>query len=197
MRTATRLVLALLALSAATTPVWSQVELVGLEKVHRLYTTDQRRAAAYELNLVSVEFRNEIGRCRDEKIGARMIDLEPRIDALISRLNAGTIGSAATLEREFVVIDRLLAENHQQLAASGWGTRRAGSVRGVAADLSLSARYVIRAAGWTREPLPAEVQKAVDDALALATRLSANPENPPPETGAVIEALGKAIKDAR
>ncbi|MDH5235700.1 MAG: hypothetical protein OEW77_12145 [Gemmatimonadota bacterium] len=197
MRTATRVSLALLALAAATTPARGQVELVGLEKVHQFYTSDQRRAAAYELNLVSVQFRNEIGRCRDEQIGARMIELEPKIDALIKRLNAGTVTSAAILEREFVVIDRLLAENHQQLAASGWSTRRTGSVLGVAADLSLSARYVVRAAGWTHEQLPADVQKAVDDALALSKRLSADPTNPPSETPAVIEALGKAIKAGR
>lgn len=171
----------------------AQTDLIALDKVHHLFTSDQARAAARELSLVSVEFRNEIGRCRDESIGARLMELEPRVDALASRLGNGAVTNVAELEREFVVIDRLLAANHQRLAASGWSLRRFGKVEVVGSDLSLTARYLVRANSWTQQPLTPDLQKAVDDALALSAKLIANPANPPAETPAVIEALGKAM----
>jgi len=42
--------------------------------------------------------------------------------------------------------------------------------------------------------LTAEAQKAVDDALALAKQLGAEPTNPPATSAAVIDALGQAVK---
>lgn len=193
MRLGIRLVSALVGLAALAAPAAAQTELIALDKVHQLLASNQSRLAARELNAVSVEFRNEIGRCRDEKIGAKLMELEPKVDALRNRLVAGTVG-VKELEREFVVIDRLLAENHQQLAAGGWDLRRFGRLEGVARELSLTARYVQRAAKWSGTPLSAEAEKAVTDALAVSERLAASPANPPGETGAVIEALGKVVK---
>lgn len=196
MRPSTRLALALLGLGLAAPAAAAQPDLVGLEKVHQLFTAGQTRLAARELSVVSVAFRGEIGRCRDESLGAKLMEVEPRIDALVKGLNTGTLTSAATLEQEFVVIDQLLAQNHQQLAATGWGLRRFGGLEGVAKDLARAAGYVKRAAAWAHTPLSAPMQKAVDDALAISDKVAADPANPPSETGAVIEALGKAMKGA-
>lgn len=193
MRPWSRVALALSCALLATSAASAQTDLIALEKVHQLYTSNQARAAARQLSEVSVEFRSEIGRCRDESIGARLMELEPRVDALASRLGNGAVTNVAELDREFVVIDRLLAANHQRLAASGWSLRRFGKVEVVGNDLSLAARYLARANKWTQQPLAAEVQKAVDDALALSAKLIADPANPPAETPAVIEALGKAL----
>lgn len=196
MRPTSRLALALLSVGLAASSAAAQPDLVGLEKVHQLFTSGQARLAARELSAVSVAFRGEIGRCRDESLGAKLMEAEPRIDALVKGMNTGTLTSAATLEQEFVVIDRLLAQNHQQLAATQWGLRRFGGVDIVAKDLALAARYVVRAARWANTPLTAPVEKAVSDALATAERVAADPANPPSDTGAVIEALGKAMKGA-
>lgn len=193
MRPWSRAALALSCAVLASTAASAQTDLIALDKVHQLFTSNQARAAARQLSEVSVEFRNEIGRCRDETIGARLMELEPRVDALASRLGNGAVTNVAELDREFVVIDRLLAANHQRLAASGWSLRRFGKVEVVGSDLSLAARYLARASKWTQQPLSAEVQKAVDDALALSAKLIADPANPPAETPVVIEALGKAL----
>lgn len=193
MRFSSRIAIALCCAVLAASTASAQTDLIALDKVHQLFTSNQARAAARELSLVSVEFRNEIGRCRDESIGARLMELEPKVDALASRIGNGAVTSAGELEREFVVVDRLLAANHQKLASSGWILRRFGKVEVVASDLSLAARYLVRSAKWTQQPLAADVQKAVDDALALAARLTKDPANPPAETPVVIEALGRAL----
>lgn len=194
MRPSTRLALAALITGLAAPPASAQPDLVGLEKVHQLFTTGQARLAARELSAVSVAFRGEIGRCRDESLGAKLMEVEPRIDALVKGMNTGTLTSVAALEQEFVVIDQLLAQNHQQLAATQWGLRRFGGVDIVAKDLALAAGYVTRAAQWAHTPLSAPLQKAVNDARGAAARLAADPANPPTDTGAMIEALGKAMK---
>jgi hypothetical protein len=194
MRPWTRVAFAVATAAVAATPLSAQVELIGFERVHQLFNAKDNRAAARELRQVSVEFRNEIGRCRDETLGARLMELEPKFDVLAGRITAGTLTTASTLEEEFAVIDRLLALNHQQLAATAWGFRRFGRLEGVAADLAVSARYIVRAGRWSHEPLAEPMQKLVNDALAIAERIKADPANPPAETGAVIEALGKALK---
>lgn len=194
MRSSSRIALVLLSLAATAGTASAQVELIGFERVHQLFSAKDTRAAARELRQVSVEFRNEIGRCRDEALGARLMELEPKFDLLAGRITAGTLTTASTLEEEFAVIDRLLALNHQQLAATAWTFRRFGRIEGVGADLAVSARYVVRAARWAHQPLDDPMQKLVNEALAIAERIKADPTNPPAETGAVIEALGKALK---
>lgn len=193
-RVAFALVAAAVAAAVAATPATAQVELIGFDRVHQLFNAKDTRAAARELRQVSVEFRNEIGRCRDEALGARLMELEPKFDVLAGRITAGTLTTASTLEDEFAIIDRLLALNHQQLAATAWTFRRFGRIEGVGADLAVSARYVVRAARWAHQPLDDPMQKLVNEALAIAERIKADPTNPPAETGAVIEALGKALK---
>jgi len=195
MRPSARLALALLGVGLAAPSAAAQPDLVGLEKVHQLFTSGEARLAARELSAVSVAFRGEIGRCRDESLGAKLMEAEPRIDGLVKGLNTGTLTSAAALEQEFVAIDRLLAQNHQQLAATQWGLRRFGGLDMVAKDLALAAGYVTRAAKWAHAPLTAPLQQAVNDATATAAQLAADPANPPAGTGAVIEALGKAMRD--
>jgi hypothetical protein len=91
-------------------PVAAQEQMIGFEKIQQLLAGGQARLAARELQLASVAFRSEIGRCRDEEIGARLVELEPRFTSLAERVQTGAITTAA-LEQEFVAMDRLLAEN--------------------------------------------------------------------------------------
>jgi hypothetical protein len=193
MRHWSRFALALVATAAFAPVASAQNGLIGLDKAHQLLSSNQPRLAARELGVVSADFRTEIGRCRDGEIGARLMELEPKIDALATRINSGALTSAAALAKEFVAIDHALAESHHQLAAQGWMIRRVARVDAVAHDLVLAARYYERSMKWSG-PIAPEQQALVDDALAMAQRLEANPANPPAEAGAVIEALGKALK---
>lgn len=197
MRPAIRFVLAALCVGLTASTARAQAELVALEKVHQLFSAGQSRSAARELGAVSVAFRGEISRCRDENLGAQLMELEPRIDALVRRLNTGTVTSVGELEQQFLTIDRLLAENHQQLAETGWGLRRFGGLDLVASDLTLAAGYLERSARWAKAPLSESAQKAVTDARATASRIAASPANPPAEAGTVITALGVALKELK
>ncbi len=197
MRPFPRLALSLLCLAALAAPlaapVAAQEQMIGFEKIQQLLAGGQARLAARELQLASVAFRSEIGRCRDEEIGARLVELEPRFTSLAERVQTGAITTAA-LEQEFVAMDRLLAENHLKLAVTGWGLRRFGRLEAVATDLRLAALYLDRSAKWSRQPLPADLRQAVDGALAAAEALAKSPANPPGPTGAAIEAFDKAMK---
>lgn len=193
MRPFPRLARALLCLAALAAPVTAQEQMIGFEKIQQLLAGGQARLAARELQLASVAFRSEIGRCRDEEIGARLVELEPRFTSLAERVQTGAITTAA-LEQEFVAMDRLLAENHLKLAVTGWGLRRFGRLEAVANDLRLAALYLDRSAKWSRQPLPADLRQAVDGALAAAEALAKSPANPPGPTGAAIEAFDKAMK---
>ena len=193
MRPFPRLALSLLCLAALVAPAAAQEQMIGFEKIQQLLAGGQARLAARELQLASVAFRSEIGRCRDEEIGARLVELEPRFSSLAERVQAGAITTAA-LEQEFVAMDRLLAENHLKLAVTGWGLRRFGRLEAVANDLRLAALYLDRSAKWTAQPLPPDLRQAVDGALAAAEQLAKRPANPPGATGAAIEAFDKAMK---
>ncbi|MBI3567970.1 MAG: hypothetical protein HY084_07200 [Gemmatimonadetes bacterium] len=183
-----------LALVAVTVrPVAAQNEMIGFDKVHELLAGKQTRAAAYAMQEVSVDFRKELGRCHDEAIGGRMMQTEPRIDGLGAKIASGAV-SAAALDKEFGEIDHLLAEHHQQLAAEGFSRPRFTKMETVARDVSLAAQYLARSSRWVKQPLASDMQKAVDDALAIAKQLAADPGNPPVETPAVIDALGVAVK---
>lgn len=184
-------------LLGATLPAAAQTELVALDRVHRLYLDGQSREAARALNVVAVEFRQEIGRCQDESIGARLIELEPRLDALTAQLGAGKVRSVATLSAEFAVVDRLLAENHLQLAELGWGLRRFGNLDGVGRDLDLAVRYVERGARWEGARLDAAAQATLAQARSAAEQLLKTPDRPPADAERAIVALAELIKAAR
>jgi hypothetical protein len=194
MRTAFRIAFVGLLAAVAAQPVAAQDELIGFDQVYQLFSGKQPRAAVQMMGVVSAGFRQELGRCHDEAIGGRMMQTEPKIDALGVKLAAGGVTSADVLEKEFAEYDHLLAEHHQQLAAEGWAKPRFNKMETVARDLAHAAHYLVRAGHWTKQPLTGEAQKAVDDALAVAKRLAADPGSPPPETQAVIDALGRMVK---
>lgn len=194
MRSGLRLAVGLILMAVASRPVAAQDEPIGLDKVYQLFVSKQAHAAARAMSEVSLDFRRQLGRCHDEVIGGQMMETEPKFDALAAKINSGALTSVATLEKEFAGIDHLLAEHHQQLAADGWSKPRFTKMETVAQDIALAAKYLARAGRWVKQPLAGDAQKAVDDALAVAKQLAAEPGNPPVNTAAVIDALGEAVK---
>lgn len=186
--------LAALALAACSTSARAQEELIALERVRQLYVDGQPREAARALAEVSAAFRQEIGRCKDPDIGATLMDLEPRIDALISRLGNGRVANERELVREFVDVDHALAENHLQLAELGWSQRRSGRLDAVGRDLDLAARYAERSAQWAQRALDPAARGAIDAARATAQQLIATPSQPPANADRVLVALGTVVR---
>jgi len=189
-------IFALLTLAALVAPAAAiaQTEIIPLDRVRQLYVDGQPRDAARALGTVSASFRQEIGRCKDPEIGAKLIELEPRIDALVARLGNGRVANERELTEEFATIDQLLAENHLQLAELGWSLRRFGNVDAVGRDLDLAARYAERSARWAHRSLDAGARTAIDAARATAAKLIATPAQPPADTERSLAALSRVVK---
>jgi hypothetical protein len=192
--------LPLLAIAVALTQPTSlaaQSELVALDRVHTLYVNGQSRPAAAALAAVSAEFRQEIGRCKDPEIGAKLVEIEPRMDALIARLRSGDVASASVLTSEFAVFDQLLAANHVQLAELGWSLRRFGRLDAVGKDLDLAVRYLERSARWSERSLDAAAREAMTAARMVAASLVEKPDQPPPGAERAIAALASLVRAAK
>lgn len=189
-----RAALVALATFALPTPSLAQTDLVALDRVHELYVSGRSREAAMALAGVSAAFRQEIGRCKDPEIGAKLLDLEPRIDALVSRLGNGRVTNAQELTQEFVLFDRALAENHLQLAELGWSQRRNGRLDAVGRDLDLAVRYAERSVRWTQRAPDAGTRAALDAARGTAAQLIATPAQPPVDAERSLAALATVVK---
>lgn len=185
---------ALAAIALAAAPVRAQSDLIALDRVRQLYANGQPREAARALAEVSGAFRQEIGRCKDPEIGAQLMDLEPRMDALVMRLGNGRVTNERELAREFVVFDQLLAENHLHLAELGMNQRRNTRLDAVGNDLDLAARYVERSARWAQRTLDPAARGAIDAARATAQQMKASPTQAPADAERVLVALGTVVK---
>lgn len=185
---------AVLALAATPASTRAQDDLIALDRVRQLYVDGLPREAARALAEVSAAFRQEIGRCKDPDIGAKLMDLEPRIDALISRLGNGRVASERELAREFAAFDHALAENHLQLVELGWSQRRNGRLDAVGKDLDLAARYEERSARWAQRALDPAARGAIDGARATAQQLIATPTQPPVDAERSLVALAALVK---
>lgn len=186
-----------LALSAAPSAARAQDDLIALDRVRQLYVDGLPREAARALAEVSAAFRQEIGRCKDPDIGAKLMDLEPRIDALISRLGNRRVANERELTQEFAAFDQALAENHLQLAELGWSQRRNGRLDAVGKDLDLAARYAERSAHWAQRSLEPSARGAIDAARAAAQQMIATPSQPPADAERSLAALGALVKGQR
>jgi hypothetical protein len=186
--------IALAAITLAAAPARAQDDLIALDRVRQLYVNGQPREAARALAEVSGAFRQEIGRCKDPEIGAQLMDLEPRMDALVMRLGNGRVANERELTREFAVFDQLLAENHLHLAELGFNQRRNGRLDAVGRDLDLAARYVERSARWAQRTLDPTARGAIDAARATAQQFKATPNQAPADAERVLVALGTVVK---
>ncbi len=194
-RTLVRLSLfAVTALAAPIAQAQQQPELIPLDRVYQFYQEGQPRSAARSLAEVSGDFRQEIGRCKDPVLGEKLMELEPRMDALIRRLAAGSVANASALSSEFAVFDQLLAENHLQLVEYGWNLRRNARLEDVGRDLELTARYLERSARWRGRPLDPSARETIASARTTASALIATPNQPPADAERSITALATLVR---
>ena len=160
--------------------------------VRRLFLDQQQPRAAYTLSVASAYVRQELGRSRDETVGARLVGAEDRLDELVARLRASGVGSVTTLDSAFTQTDMLLAEHHWRLAAWELANPRSASRQMVGEDLGHAATFFAQSFTFAgREPAPAAAA-----AIAEAKRVSgviATTDAIPKETAQVLDALGKLI----
>jgi hypothetical protein len=194
-----RLLMLVAALAVAAAPgetrAQSQYE-ANFPVVRHQFLRKDVRQAAYTLMLASAAVRQEVGRCRDEGMGTRLLAMESRLDQLTRQLRADDVSSVATLDDAFAAADRLLAEHHVRLAGWSWATPRAATRTELGRDLGAAAFHFRRALRWEGGTLDETATRAVEDAERLSARL-ADGASPPKETGAVIDALSRVIVPAQ
>ena len=196
-RTACAVAGLLVALAAAGSPLAAQptprYEL-DFPTARAQFDRGEARRAAYTVSLASAYVREESGRCRDADAAMRLLAAESKLDALVSRLRGDNVRAGASLDSVFALTDRLMSEHHYRQAAFAWSIPRLLRVPELARDLAASATLFERALRWEGRSVDPTAAPALADAQRIATLLAAAPAAPPPpETGRVIEALGRVV----
>ncbi len=188
-----RSVLVALAALSLATPVAlraqeTEADFVGARKQ---LMAGQPRAAAQTLLMSSLHVRQQVGRCRTEDVGSRLIDAESQLEKLAAGVRAGTVGVKA-MEKSLMEIDRVLAQHHLQLAATNMAHPRADDIPVVAQDIDRGAFHFERSITLNGGALVAEQLTAVNDARALVKEIETSRAIPKGAV-AVVAALEKMV----
>jgi hypothetical protein len=135
------------------------------------FVAGQTRQAANTLLASSAHVRQEIGRCRDEEVGTRLIEGEAQLDKLAGQLRAGSVSSVKVLDEALVRIDRALAQNHLLLAQAGIVRPRPDDIPVVSRDIEHAAYHFERSITLTGGTLTDEQAKAVESIRKLAKEI--------------------------
>jgi hypothetical protein len=186
------MLVALAALSLATPAALraqeTEADFVGARKQ---LMAGQPRAAAQTLLMSSLHVRQQVGRCRTEDVGSRLIDAESQLEKLAAGIRAGTVGVKA-MEKSLMEIDRVLAQHHLQLATANMAHPRADDIPVVAQDIDRGAFHFERSITLNGGVLVAEQLTAVTDARALVKEIETTSAIPKGAV-AVVAALEKMV----
>ena len=135
------------------------------------FVAGQTRQAANTLLASSAHVRQEIGRCRDQEVGTRLIEGEAQLDKLAGQLRAGSVSSVKVLDEALVKIDRALFQNHLMLAQAGIVRPRPDDIPVVTRDIEHAAHHFERSITLTGGTLTDEQVKAVESIRKLAEEI--------------------------
>lgn len=104
-------------------------------KARKEFVAGQMRAAATTLVFSSLAVRQQVGRCRTEDVGTKLIDAESQLEKLAAAVRAGTMTGVKSLDQSLKQIDRVLAQHHLQLAMEVMGHARSTDIPVLARDI--------------------------------------------------------------
>ncbi|MHB1311179.1 MAG: hypothetical protein ACYC3L_04100 [Gemmatimonadaceae bacterium] len=156
------------------------------------FVAGQARQAANTLLASSAHVRQEIGRCRDEEVGTRLIEGEAMLDKLASQLRAGTVSSVKVLDEALVKIDRALYQNHLKLAQTGIVRPRPDDIPVLTRDIEHAAYHFERSITLTGGSLTEEQVKAVESLRKLAKEID-DTKAVPKEAKAILAAYDAVV----
>lgn len=161
-------------------------------RARQQFVAGQPRAASQTLVMSSLAVRQQVGRCRTEDVGTKLMDAETQLEKLAAALKAGTVTSVKTLDQALMQIDRVLAQHHIQLAIEKMGRPRPDDIPIVARDIDRSAFHFERSVTLDGHALAAEQATVVADARTLVKEIETN--NAIPKSAAlVVAALEKMV----
>lgn len=170
----------------------AQEEDIDFTKARREFVAGQPRAAANSLLMASLGVRTQVGRCRDEVVGADLLNAESSLEKLASALRAGTIKDVKALDAEFQKIDRALATHHLLLVKAVLQRPRADNIPSAARDLDRLAFHLERALSYGGAKPNAEQAAVIDEARKLGTEIDKSAAIPG-HAGATVANIEKQV----
>jgi len=161
-------------------------------KARQQFVAGQPRAAAQTLVISSLAVRQQVGRCRAEDVGTRLMDAEAALEKLASALQKGTVTSVKTLDQQLMQIDRVLAQHHIQLASALMARPRPSDIPVMAADINRAAFHFERSVTLDGHALAGEQASMVADVRALVKTIEATSALPQ-GAAAVVAAFEKML----
>ncbi|MDP1891448.1 MAG: hypothetical protein Q8K55_11210 [Gemmatimonadaceae bacterium] len=165
----------------------SQEEDIDFAKARREYVAGQPRAAANSLLMASLGVRQQVGRCRDEVVGAELLNAESNLEKLANALRAGTVKDVKALDAELTKIDLFLAHHHLLLVKEVVKRPRADNIPTAARDLDRLAYHFERSFTLSGKKPNDEQAAAIADAQKLAKEIETS--NAMPGTASATLAL--------
>lgn len=164
--------LALAALVVATpATLRGQEEDIDFAKARREFVAGQPRAAANSLLMASLGVRQQVGRCRDDVVGAELLAAESSLEKLATDLRAGTVKDVKTLDAALKKIDLNLAHHHLLLVKDVIKRPRADNIPTAARDLDRLAYHFERSFTLSGKKPNEEQAAAIADAQKLAKEI--------------------------
>lgn len=159
-------------------------------RARQQFVAGQSRAASQTLVMSSLAVRQQVGRCRTEDVGTKLMDSEAQLEKLSAALKAGTITSVKMLDQALMRIDRVLAQHHAQLALEKLVRPRADDIPILARDIDRSAFHFERSVTLDGHALVADQASVIAEARALVKEIEAT--NAIPKTATLtVTALEK------
>jgi hypothetical protein len=156
---------------------------IDFVKARKEFVAGQPKIAANTLLYSSLGVRQQVGRCRDEVVGAQLLEAETQLEKLATALRNGTVTSVKTLDQSLTHIDFVIAQHHLQLVMTAMEHPRADNIPIAGNDLDRAAFHFERSltlAGGTVAPENATViadarriVKTVDDSKAFPAEMKA------------------------
>ncbi len=145
----------------------AQDEDIDFAKARKEFVQGQARVAANTLVMSSLGVRQQVGRCRDETVGAELLEAESNLEKIAANLRAGTVKDVKTLDQELSKIDRSLAHHHLLLVQGVIARPRPDNIPTAAHDLDRAAFHFERSVTLDGAKLSAEQATGLADIRKL------------------------------
>lgn len=149
----------------------SQEEDIDFAKARREFVAGQPRAAANSLLMASLGVRQQVGRCRDNAVGAELLAAESSLEKLATDLRTGTVKDVRTLDAALTKIDLNLAHHHLLLVKDVIKRPRADNIPTAVRDLDRLAYHFERSFTLNGRRPNDEQAAAITEARGLAKEI--------------------------
>ena len=170
----------------------AQGEDIDFTTARKAFIAGQPRNAANTLLESSLGVRQQVGRCRDETVGAELLEAESNLEKLANGLRNGTVKELKALDQALKGIDHSLAHHHLLLVQTALAHPRGDNINVASHDLDRAAFHFERSVTLDGGKLTPEQTAALADARKLSSDL-ATATSVPSGANAVISALEKVI----